>query len=251
MNNFSYKEYIKIIKFLTETRDLPLVDYADITEQTKCFCILRHDVEYSPERALQLASLESDVLKIKSSYFFQIRNNAYNLFSDKNIDIVNEIASLGHKIGLHVHHGARKQKTIEDYISEDIKLMESVLGLEIDRYAHHRPTKEIFLEKADIPGKINAYGKKYFHFFSGVKPNKLNVIYMSDSNHCWKFGTPLDVAPSEKKVYVLTHPFSWTREGYNNFDNFKLLVEEKNKESIISINNEIKTFPHELLKRVL
>ena len=44
------------------------------------------------------------------------------------------------------------------------------------------------------------------------------------------------------KVQILTHPFAWCKEGYNNFNNYRALVQEKYEELIDSIDQECKDF---------
>ena len=106
---FSYKEYKKIIDYISE--NLPILDYSQIDYTTTSFAIIRHDVEFILERAYDLAILENEI-GISSTYFFQLRNNCYNVFSEKNIDMVRKIHNMGHKIGLHAHMGAYKGSNI-------------------------------------------------------------------------------------------------------------------------------------------
>ena len=101
MNDFSYEYYLKLIE--TIATSLPLVDFSDIKETDKQFFILRHDVEFSIEKAYELAKIEHDILKINTSYFFQIRNYTYNPLAFKSIELIKKIHDMGHKIGLHVN----------------------------------------------------------------------------------------------------------------------------------------------------
>ena len=56
--------------------------------------IMRHDVDRTPQNALQIATIEYE-LNIKSSYYFRILPCSYNS------KIIREIAELGHEIGYH------------------------------------------------------------------------------------------------------------------------------------------------------
>ena len=69
-----------------------------------------------------------------------------------------------------------------------------------------------------MPGKINCYAEDFFHNFSGDKPEELRVHYLADSNHQWKYGHPLhiDYYDLPQKMQLLTHPYSWSEEGYDN-----------------------------------
>ena len=98
-NRFSYDEYKEIISLIQEY--LPIVDFNDVIDNNlDKYCVIRHDVEYSLDRALQLAKLENE-LNVKSTYCIQVRNNIYNAISDKNIEIAKQINDLGHEIALH------------------------------------------------------------------------------------------------------------------------------------------------------
>ena len=53
---FSYKEYVQIIDWVKS--NYSILRYSDINKDTKEFCVIRHDVEYSIKRAYELAKLE-------------------------------------------------------------------------------------------------------------------------------------------------------------------------------------------------
>ena len=44
------------------------------------------------------------------------------------------------------------------------------------------------------------------------------------------------------KVQILTHPFAWSKKGYNNFENYRALIQEKYEELVDSVDNECKDF---------
>ena len=77
---FSYNEYRNIIKLVNS--HLPILDFSDITKNTDKFCVLRHDIEFSIDRAYELAKIEKD-LGVVSTYTVQVRNNTYNALSEK------------------------------------------------------------------------------------------------------------------------------------------------------------------------
>ena len=101
----------------------------------------------------------------------------------------------------------------------------------------------------EVPDKINCYAKEFFHYFSGDKPEELRVHYLADSNHQWKYGYPLHVDFWElpQKMQLLTHPYSWTENGYGNVINWTKLIKERNKELLLDMQTETRSFPKELL----
>ena len=244
---FSYNEYKNIIRIISE--NLPILDFTEVKESTKKFCVLRHDIEFSIDRAYKLAKVESEI-GISSTYTVQLRNNTYNALSEKNINAVKEIKKLGHNIGLHQNPPDMPDNKLVDYILKDIETLENYYNFKVDRFAFHRcgSNPKLLESYVQVPGKINCYDKKFFHYFRGKKPNKLNVMYLADSNHIWKYGYPLDFDFSKiNKLQLLTHPFSWSENGGDNYGNFVSLIRERNDELVNSMNTETNTFPQELL----
>ena len=242
---FSYNEYKNIINLIKS--HLPIIDFSEVTEKTEKFCVLRHDIEFSIDRAYELAKVEKE-LGVTSTYTVQVRNNTYNALSEKNIDLIKRIKDLGHHIGLHQNPPLMDLDKLKTYVSVDIQMLEYYYGLYVDKFAYLRPKKEYLKEYCKLDNKINGYDRKFFHYFD-EKPDKLDVLYLSDSNHKWKFGYPLDFDLSKvDKLQLLTHPYSWTDEGYDNYGNYLSLIRERKNELINSMNTETSTFPKELLR---
>ena len=218
---FSYAEYRNIITLVKNS--LPIMDFSEVNDGVDSFCVLRHDIEFSIDRALTMARMEHDGLGVHSTYTVQLRNNTPMMKDDE----------------------------LVDYISKDIETLEHYYGFEVDRYAFHRcGSNPAILEKyVEVPDKINCYAKEFFHYFQDEKPDELRVHYLADSNHQWKYGHPfhIDYWDVPQKMQLLTHPYSWTDEGYENTNNFTELIEERNEELLLDMNTETKTFPKELL----
>lgn len=58
------------------------------------FCLIRHDVDRRPKKALQIAELENE-LGIQATYYFRGKSHVFKP------EIIKEISSLGHEIGYH------------------------------------------------------------------------------------------------------------------------------------------------------
>jgi hypothetical protein len=251
---FSYSEYRNIIKLIQQ--HLPIVDFSQANEFNECngikvvgkFCVIRHDIEFSIDRALKLAELENE-LGISTTYTVQLRNNTYNALSEKNIDAVHRIKELGHCIALHQNPPLMSEKALKKYVLKDIETLEHYYGFEVDRYAFHRPKQEQLAMYLDIPGKINCYGEQFFQYFTqDDKPDNLEVTYLADSNHQWKYGHPFSINfENTLKLQLNTHPFSWSESGYENYGNFLSLIKERNNEMLFDMESENKAFPKELL----
>jgi hypothetical protein len=246
---FSYKEYIDIINKIKT--HIPIVSFDSVSAEPKQYCVIRHDVEFSIERALQLAQVENE-LGISSTYVFQICNNNYNPFSHKNKVHILEIAKLGHDIGVHIHLGNfnESEQSIESYIIKQAQLLSLALDLPINKFSLHRPLRKHIENVISIPGYINMNASEFFTFTSNFSIYDLPVLYLADSNHDWKYGNPLDIDFSKiDRLQLNCHPFSWTQEGLDNWNNFQTLTKEKQIEALESINEEIKTYPIELYEK--
>tara|TARA_R110001583_G_scaffold3112_2_gene20562 strand:+ start:842 stop:1612 length:771 start_codon:yes stop_codon:yes gene_type:complete len=251
-NRFSYDEYKEIISLIQKY--LPIVSFNDVIDNNlEKYCVIRHDVEYSMDRALKLAQLEYE-LKIKSTYCIQVRNNIYNAISDKNIEIAKQINDLGHEIALHQDPPAGfGDYRLKGYLLQDMKTLSMYYDLPIKIFSYHRPKPEYLQKYFTVEDKINTNGNKFFHYIGGdsgiVKPEELNVTYLADSNHKWKWGDPKEVDFSKiNKLQMNMHPYSWSKEGHDNLNNSIHVVKERTQELTHSMT-EIKTFPRELLKR--
>jgi len=83
-----------------------------------------------------------------------------------------------------------------------------------------------------------------------VGTDKLDIKYVSDSNHEWKYGHPLEIIKKDyPKLQILFHPFSWSVKGGNNLQNYRTLLREIFLTTINSIDSEISNFPIEEIRR--
>ena len=187
---FSYNEYKNIIKMVKE--HLPILDFSEVDESTKKFCVLRHDIEFSIDRAYELAKIENE-LDIVSTYTVQLRNNTYNALSEKNIDLIRRIKDLGHHIGLHQNPPLMEVQALNIYIRTDMAILEQFYGFGIDRFAFHRPKKEYLSSYVTLNDKINCYDRKFFQqiacylkkrilrrFNNAQSPSRIVIFFPSD-----------------------------------------------------------------------
>jgi hypothetical protein len=241
--SFSYNEYRYILETLKS--NIPILDFSDVDRDTTTFCIIRHDIEFSIERAYNLALIENE-MNIATSYFVQLNNNTYNALSTKNLNLLNQINLLGHKIGLHFSPSHSRNKAIEEELFHYKGILEKALNNHIDRFSFHRPNlnPSILKDTLEFGNLINAYSSLFFQYFEGRTPENLEIKYVSDSNHQWRYGHPLEaIEQGYKKIQILFHPFSWSSNGGNNTQNFRELIFEKYQTMIDSFDSETSDFP--------
>ena len=63
---FSYAEYRNIITLVKH--NLPIMDFSEVNDEVDSFCVLRHDIEFSIDRALEMARIEHEDLNVHSTY---------------------------------------------------------------------------------------------------------------------------------------------------------------------------------------
>lgn len=238
---FSFEDYKEIIRIIKSTG--AHANYKDAINKDK-FVIMRHDVEYSVERAYALSKVEES-MDFTSTFFFQWTNNSYNILSKRNMDMIKDMHERGQNIGLHFAlNGLTDMELIRKQIVKEMDILSEMFGFRVDTFSIHRPSKDALRENIKLPGIINAYQDDFFTFAENVDENTdVKVKYLSDANHIWRYGYPDEKnIKSHDKVQILTHPFAWSKRGGDNFDNYKYLIKEKEIELIDSINAECKDF---------
>lgn len=237
----SFDAYRRILQDIKDTGKY--CDYADVlSEEREKFLVLRHDIEFSIDRAYHLSKVEAEE-GISSTYFVQITNNAYNAFSEKNIRLLREMNMNGHHIGLHYHrNGNGSLEDLKRDIVYQADILGHMLGLPVDRFSFHRPLKEHLAADMQIDGLMNAYGHQFF-VLTDDPDEHLPVKYIADSNHQWKYGLPnKEYFSKYDKVQLLVHPLSWSETGADHVENFQMIVQEKHDELVHTIESEWKIF---------
>lgn len=238
---FSFEDYKEIIRIIQSTGRG--CGYAEAKNRDK-FIIMRHDVEYSVERAYNMAKVEQS-MDFVSTYFFQWTNNSYNILSRRNMDMIKDMHERGQNIGLHFAlNGMTDMQLVRKQIKKEIDILSEMFGFAITQFSVHRPSKDILRENIKMDGILNAYQDDFFTFAEQItEDTKLGVKYMSDANHIWRYGYPDEAnITGYDKVQILTHPFAWCKEGYDNFDNYRSMMQEKYVELVESVDNECKDF---------
>lgn len=233
---FSFFEYNKIIKTFSKR----FTSFPNAIGKEK-FVILRHDVEFSVSRALELAKIEHEA-NVKSTFFFQVISNAYNPFSVINYNNIQNIKKMGHDVGLHFYASHIKNpssKNIRIELDRQKLIFEKGLDIACTIFSFHRPPLwALELNDDIIGGIINAYGPSFFEF----SPKPKNIKYFSDSNLKWKYGHPLDHI-SENKIQILAHPDEWTLSGSKSDKDFFLSIERDHyQEFKETLDNEMKNY---------
>lgn len=200
--DFTYQAYKEMIRLLRQN-GYTVANYHNWTDYSKV-AILRHDIDNSPQKALCLAKLESE-MSVHSTYFVLLTSDFYNVLSKRTVETLHEIMDLGHEIGLHFD----EKRYPENFghptecikkIHAEAETLQKVLGAPVSVVSMHRPSKEMLDADLKVPGMINSYGTIFFRDFK----------YLSDSRHHWREPVA-DIISSQQysKLHILTHAVGW------------------------------------------
>jgi hypothetical protein len=107
-------------------------DYNCIDDSVR-FILWRHDIDYSPHRALRLAEVEYE-RNVQATYFVWLHSNMYHFFEKEISDILQKIMDYGHNIGLHFdagYYGILNEQELESHIRWERKILEKTIGKKI------------------------------------------------------------------------------------------------------------------------
>ena len=96
MRDFTHKSYANYIKAIQKSYPniLRFDEFFCMDPKPDSFCLIRHDVDRRPKKALQMAQLENQ-MGIRATYYFRAKKNVFRP------DIIQAVSSLGHEVGYH------------------------------------------------------------------------------------------------------------------------------------------------------
>lgn len=230
----SYENYRQIINAIKSTHKL--ADFYSYREKSE-WIIIRHDIEFDIQKALDMAEIEAD-LGVKSTYFVQIGSDAYNAFSDDNLERLHRIIDLGHDLGLHYRQTGTLSDTLN--ISHQLDVLQTMISKASRIVACHRPKKGSPYH--EYSGNFtNAYAEPFF--YRTDDPEEAPTRYISDSKWRWNYGEPIyQTFRDEPRIQFLTHPFQWSAKGDSMRDTFGRLELYKRLELRETFRNEYERY---------
>ena len=236
-SDFTLDHYQEIL--LTLKRTHTFRSYTDFNRD-ELFVLNRHDVDFSVKGALKLAEIEHE-LKVNSTFFFMLHCEYYNLLESQNIDLVKNIAGLGHKIGLHFDaqfYNINDEANLQEKLEFEREILEFFIKEKIEVFSFHNTTDFTMNCKSwNYGGLINTYAD-YF---------QSNVKYSSDSNGYWRFDRMMDVIKSncDKSLQLLTHPVWWTKEIQSPKEKIWNIIESRAKVNKVKYEEILSSFGRE------
>jgi len=164
---------------------------------------LRHDVDISLKKALEMAEIEAS-RQFHSVYYILLSSPYYNALSPENLERIRMIKDLGMEIGLH-YDANIKDGNANDHKNEicvQIGLLEHHIGtIGGHSVTFHKPVmgKDADFELVNLLNKEEVYVPNFDERFK----------YISDSGHNWR-EDPIEAFSESKEIHLNTHP-----EWYN------------------------------------
>lgn len=191
------------------------------------FILWRHDIDFSPHRALRLAQIEKEEGVI-STYFIHLHSEYYNVFEKEIFTIIKKIIDNGHDIGVHFDshfYDLKTEEDIEKNLLKEKEILEKLFDIAIHAFSFHNTNPFIMsCQKMKYAGLINTYAE-YF---------QKEVKYCSDSNGYWRYERMMNIleASSAFRLHFLTHPEWWQEDIMSPWQKIQRAIDgrsEKNK----------------------
>lgn len=226
-DDFTFDNYKRLI-LLAKEKGFQFILHKDDYVSERKDIIWRHDVEFEPDLALRMATIEKDC-GVKATYFFQLHSPYYNVLDSHYREVFHQIKNMGHCVGLHfdsAYWGITSEDQLNDYISLDKEYLEKNIGVQIDTFSFHNTTP--FTQsclKYRYGGLINVYAsffKEHYH-------------YCGDSLGYWRFDRLEDVLNNEevRHLQVLTHDANWNDDVLSPRKRFVKVMQDRAKNLII------------------
>jgi hypothetical protein len=184
----------------------------------------RHDVDYSVHRAAALARLEAD-LGARATYFVSLHSDLYNVLEPAVHERLNEIAALGHWIGVHFDAGFSADGTLDERAAWEARVLGEALDVPVRAVSLHNPSVSGTegLDVEELGGMVHA----------GARSLRERYAYVSDSNGYWRFERLSEVIATgeHERMHILTHPEWWQEQPMSPRDRILRCIEGRSAAS--------------------
>lgn len=241
--DFTEDNYVRLLEKIVEHYEIIGFTYEEILKVRKAV-LLRHDVDFSLNRALKLAQIEYRG-GVRSTYFIYLHSLYYSVWELEQFKIVKNIIHMGHGIGLHFDPAFYKKTrdigagvSLEECAEYEKKIAEDIFDVDINAVSFHNPEAADVLDLKDqyYAGMVNAYsaviGEQY--------------KYCSDSNGYWRFERLEDVIDyGYDKLHILLHPAWWTPEAMSPYERIQRGIRGRAENNLKIYNENLQNFGRE------
>jgi hypothetical protein len=208
-DSFDYATYWSLLGRIAATHRV--VRFADFAADEAAasgarepFCILRHDVDYSPAAALRMAEQEAG-RGIRATYFLLAGTRYYNLLAPEHAHVARTLVEWGHEVGLHYDVNSFAPFAREEWprlLRAQAALLGEISGQAVTSIAMHQPALNGTDPFAGMDlGFVNAYDARFTR----------ESTYVSDSCRAWRNRgwEMLADGPLPPRLHLCLHPINW------------------------------------------
>lgn len=215
MKKINKKTYVNFLSYFKKI-GYKFVNYKKF--KSKKNIILRHDVDFSLEYAIEIAKLNKKN-KIKAHFFILVDSPFYNISEEKNIRIINQIIKLDHIIGLHYNPSDLSFKSQFEILKQVCPKAQKIFSI------HKFGSNKNNLRSSQF---INLYDKKF------------TKKYFADSGGKFRFGSPINdknIINDKSSFQLNLHPIWWYNKNLDQKRIFKDLIDNCNNIKLNSLSN--------------
>lgn len=207
--------------------------------------ILRHDVDNSLSKAVQLSAVEKEVFPegAHATYFILVSTNFYNVHTKSSRDCIHSIMQNGGNIGLHfdeTQYAISTEQEMRQYVHDEAVILSNIIGQKVNAVSMHRPSEKFLCGNISFPDIINSYAETYFQ----------QMKYVSDSRRHWRENVDEIIESAlYPRLHILTHPF-WYRKGieYNLHDSLQEAISAASLDYYDNLNENFKNLENEITR---
>jgi hypothetical protein len=199
---FLHAGYRRLLRFIGGELGRPLVPLRDAVREGP-FVILRHDVDFSLDKAREMAELDHEA-GARSTFFILLTTPYYNPFCAAGVRTLREIAALGHEIGLHYDASefeAMPTEARRRRVALRAGALADAVGVPVTSIAQHKPASSGVRET--FPDFRDAYDPRWCR----------EIGYLSDSRMRWGQADVEGFFRAHTRSQLLVHPVWWSAEG--------------------------------------
>lgn len=198
---FSFADYARLLgQFHDSGYEMQPVSTL-LNESQAPVIYLRHDIDFFPQPALEIAQLESNVGG-RATYYFLL-SGPYNLFAAENRAVLRTLVALGHEVGLHydLQTYPEEPAAARQQLEFEADILGELCGTAISTISLHQPHKNARDPFRGLDRYVNPHDAR----------DRRALTYVSDSCRAWRDETLLQCFGQQRpnRVLFLTHPESW------------------------------------------
>lgn len=229
MTNLSRGDYSSLLVEFRSAgyRPISFADAHKLERFDEPWLLLRHDVDFCPRIALEIARLDAEQ-GFFATCFYMVRTPLYNALTPENTEAIRETLRLGNRLGLHFDQRNYGAAATVDALAAGVRRESKVLGewfeAPVEAVSYHRPAAR---EQAGA-------AEGTFPLLNACMPEfTKKMAYLSDPQGVFMYGHPLEseAFKARKPMQLLTHAIWWSKTGMSPLWVLKSYMSEREDEA--------------------